>query len=35
MKLEVDVEDLGVSLVDLGGEPELVQNSLSGRNVSL
>ena len=27
MKLEVDIEDLGVSSVDLGGEPELVQQS--------
>jgi len=25
MELEVDIEDLGVNSIDLGGEPELVQ----------
>jgi len=35
MKLEVDIEDLGVSSIDLGFEPELVQKNLSGINVSL
>ena len=29
------IEDLGVSSVDLGFEPELVQQNLSGINVSL
>jgi len=35
MKLEVDIEDLGVSSVDLEFEPKLVQKNLSGINVSL